>query len=268
MPDVYHRITEADETIVEQLAAAMELRATEPAQQAMLAAYLDDAGLPDGARILEIGCGTGAISRALATRPGVAEVVGVDPSPGLIARAERLAADHANVSYRRGDGRRLPVEPGEFDAVVLHTVLSHAPEPAVMLAEARRSLRPDGPIAIFDGDYSTMTVAIGPHDPLQMCAEAFRDAYVHDPWIVRRLPSMLAEAGFEQIRLRSHGYTQTSDANYMLSVIDRGAAALAGAGRVSEALVEALKAEARDRVQSGSFFGHIAYASLIARKAS
>lgn len=50
MPDVYHRITEADEATVEQLAAAMEPRATDPAQQAMLSAYLDDAELPDGAK--------------------------------------------------------------------------------------------------------------------------------------------------------------------------------------------------------------------------
>jgi hypothetical protein len=54
----------------------------------------------------------------------------------------------------------------------------------------------------------------------------------------------------------------------MLSVVDRGAAALAGAGRISAALVEALKAEARGRVEAGTFFGHIAYASLTARNTS
>lgn len=77
--------------------------------------------------------------------------------------------------------------------------------------------------------------------------------------------TMLAEAGFVRARLRSHGYVQARDAAYLLSVVDRGAMAQAGAGRVGDGLVEALKAEARRRVDAGTFFGHIAYASVIAR---
>ena len=55
--------------MAEQLGNAMELRAVDPQQQAMLAAYLDDLALPSGGRLLEIGCGTGAIARVLAGRP-------------------------------------------------------------------------------------------------------------------------------------------------------------------------------------------------------
>jgi hypothetical protein len=54
----------------------------------------------------------------------------------------------------------------------------------------------------------------------------------------------------------------------MLSVIDRGADMLGASGRIGENLVAMLKSEARRRVQSGTFFGHIAYASLTARKPS
>jgi ubiquinone/menaquinone biosynthesis C-methylase UbiE len=60
MPDAYSIVTELDPAVAEQLADAMELRATDPQQQAMLAAYLDDLAMPDGATVLEIGCGTGA----------------------------------------------------------------------------------------------------------------------------------------------------------------------------------------------------------------
>ena len=52
----------------------------------------------------------------------------------------------------------------------------------------------------------------------------------------------------------------------MLTIIDRGADALAAAGHVGEPAAEALKAEARRRVTAGEFFGHIAYASLIATR--
>jgi SAM-dependent methyltransferase len=67
---------------------------------------------------------------------------------------------------------------------------------------------------------------------------------------------------------RSHGYVQVSDPAYMLSIADRGAEALAEAGMIGSDLAEAFKAEARRRVAAGTFFGHIAHASLTGRKPS
>jgi hypothetical protein len=77
---------------------------------------------------------------------------------------------------------------------------------------------------------------------------------------------MVADARFVSARLRSHGYVQIAGPECMLSIVDRGAAALVAAGRIGAALGEALKAEARRRVATGTFFGHITYASLTASK--
>jgi hypothetical protein len=52
----------------------------------------------------------------------------------------------------------------------------------------------------------------------------------------------------------------------MLTVVDRGADILQTAGQISPEAAAALKAEARRRAKAGAFFGHIAYASLVARK--
>jgi ubiquinone/menaquinone biosynthesis C-methylase UbiE len=266
MPDVYNAVTELDPAVAKQLGDAMELRATEPAQQAMLAAYLDDLDLPEGAKVVEIGCGTGAISRAVAARPGIGEVTGVDPSPAFIDRARGLAAGLANLSFCQGDGRDLPLPDASYDLAVLHTVLSHAPDPQDVLAQAFRVLRQGGRLAVFDGDYNTMSVATGEVDPLQACVAAMMQNFLNDPWIVRRLPGMIATAGFTGTRLRSHGYAQTTDPAYLLSIVDRGTDALVTGGRIGAELGEALKGEARRRVRAGSFFGYIAYASLTARK--
>jgi hypothetical protein len=65
---------------------------------------------------------------------------------------------------------------------------------------------------------------------------------------------------------RSHAYTETTEPTYMLTIIDRGADALAANANISLNTAEALKAEARQRVHEGTFFGHITYASIIARK--
>jgi ubiquinone/menaquinone biosynthesis C-methylase UbiE len=259
-------ITEVEPAVVEQLATAMEVSAADPQHRAMVDAYLAELDAPPGSRVVELGCGTGAIARMVAAWPGIGEVVGTDPSPILIERARQLSDAHARVSFEIADGRDLPFPHASFDVAVLHRVLSHAPEPEQLLAEAFRVLRPGGRIVVFDGDYATITLATGDHDPLQVCVAAMVSAFVNDPWVVRRLPAMVGTAGFTRTRMQSHGFVQTHDADYMVSIADRGADTLVVNGAIGAELAAALKAEARRRVEHGSFFGHIAYASVVAGK--
>jgi ubiquinone/menaquinone biosynthesis C-methylase UbiE len=266
MPDVYASIETAEQAVLERLVEVLELRAAEPAQQAMLEDYLADLPLPGGARVLEVGCGTGAVARMVAARPRVASVVGLDPSPVFVDHARRLAAGVANLSYVVGSGTALPFDDGAFGAVVFHTVLSHIPDAGRALAEAARVTAAGGALAVFDGDYATTTVALGDHDPLQACADAAMAALVHDRYLVRRLGTLARAAGWEGARLRSHGYVENESPGYILTLIDRGADTLVAAGELGAPAADALKAEARRRVTAGEFFGHIAYASLIARR--
>jgi ubiquinone/menaquinone biosynthesis C-methylase UbiE len=268
MPDVYATIEDANDATQTQLADVLELRAADLQQRAMLEDYLADLSLPSAAKVLEIGCGPGAVARTIAARGGVGEVIGIDPSPIFIERARRRSEDTANLSFVIGDGRELPFEEGSFDVVVCHTVLCHVPGAERVLLEARRVSAPGGMLAVFDGDYATTTVALYDNDPLQACADAAMQALVHDPRLVRRLPALTRDAGFDVVRVRSHGYVETAEPHYMLTIIDRGADALLADRRLGAAAAEALKAEARRRADGGEFYGHIAYASLIARRAA
>jgi arsenite methyltransferase len=110
----------------------------------MLRTYLRDIEFPDGAHVLDVGCGTGAITRVLAAWQGVGEAVGVDPSPFLIDKARTLSSDAANLRFETGDGKALELHDASVDVVVLHTVLTHVPGPEALLAEAHRVLRPGG----------------------------------------------------------------------------------------------------------------------------
>jgi hypothetical protein len=83
-----------------------------------------------------------------------------------------------------------------------------------------------------------------------------------------RLPGLLQAAGFTPVRMRSHGYVETREARYSPTIVDRGAAALVAQGGLGAEAANALRAEARGRATSGQFFGHIAYASLVATLAA
>ena len=117
MADVYAAITEAEPAVVERIAEVLELRAADPRQQALRAGYLTDLTLPEGAHVLEIGCGTGPVTRSIAGLEAVTRAVGLDPSPTLLEHARRLSREHANVEFHTGDARALPFADRDFDAV-------------------------------------------------------------------------------------------------------------------------------------------------------
>lgn len=96
--------------------------------------------------VVDIGCGLGRLSRALAARAG--RVIGLDVSAEMVARARELNAGVANVEFAQGDGTTLrPLGDASVDGCFSHVVFQHIPDPAVTLGYVRemgRVLRPGG----------------------------------------------------------------------------------------------------------------------------
>jgi ArsR family transcriptional regulator len=124
------RLVYYDEAVIERLAAAAELDET--------------------MTVADVGTGTGFVAAGLAGR--VARVIGIDDSPGMLAEAERNLAElgATNVELHRGDIAALPLPDNSVDAAVANMVLHHATDPAAMLGEMARIVRPSGTVAICD----------------------------------------------------------------------------------------------------------------------
>jgi ubiquinone/menaquinone biosynthesis C-methylase UbiE len=124
------RLVYYDEAVIEHLAAAADLDAT--------------------MTVADVGTGTGFIAAGLAGR--VARIIGIDDSAGMLAVAEENLAElgASNVELRRGDIGLLPLADDSVDAAVANMVLHHAIDPAAMLGDMARVVRPGGTIAICD----------------------------------------------------------------------------------------------------------------------
>jgi ubiquinone/menaquinone biosynthesis C-methylase UbiE len=201
-PDVYGRTFEMDEPTLAAIAERLEARGAHP----FVAGVIDDymAGLVQSPAdsVLELGCGTGAVARAIARRPEVrGPVAAVDISPRLIEAARRLAEEGGlggRIDFGVGDAHGLPLPDGGFDLVVMHNLLSHVAHPAGVLAEGRRLLEPgSGRLVVFDGDFASWTFATAAADVGEATDRAVRRGIVAQPRAMRAMPRLLAEAGLD-----------------------------------------------------------------------
>lgn len=96
----------------------------------------------------DLGCGSGPVAEALA--PWVGRVIAVDESEAMLETAGTRVAGFDNVELRRGELESLPLEDGTLDAATLVLVLHHVPQPADVLGEVARVLRPGGRLLIVD----------------------------------------------------------------------------------------------------------------------
>jgi ubiquinone/menaquinone biosynthesis C-methylase UbiE len=115
--------------------------------------YLGWLNLPPGAKAVEFGSGTGHITRELVEIAGAAEALGIELSPVMVERAREFHGSVRGLRFQEGDAAATDLDAISVDLIVMHTVLCHAPAAAALLGEAERILKPDGQVAIFDGDY-------------------------------------------------------------------------------------------------------------------
>lgn len=109
------------------------------------AQYIRALDFPEDGEILEVGCGPGALCRALSAWYPAARVTGVDRDRGFI---EYARARDASVRFILGDATRLPFDEGSFDATISHTVQEHV-ETTAFFSEQYRVLRPGGVCAVL-----------------------------------------------------------------------------------------------------------------------
>jgi len=134
----------------------------------------------------DLGCGTGQLTASLA--PFVSKVIAVDDSAAMLNAARKRLAGQENVVLERGRLEALPIEDASLDAAILFLVLHYVEDPAIALAEAKRTLRRGGKLLIAD-----MT----PHD-----REEYRQTMGHvwQGFSQHQIVEWLEGAGFSAVR--------------------------------------------------------------------
>jgi SAM-dependent methyltransferase len=243
-----------------ELADRLELRAKSPDEIEARAAYLGLLNVAEGDRVLDVGCGSGVVTREIARRVGPTGcAVGVDPSPALLAIARDLAEVEGlggRVELQEGSALALPFADGAFDVAIAVTALSHMPGAEGAIPEMARVVRPGGRMGVFDLDTDMTSVTHPDRVLTRRIIAAASDANAVDGWLSRRLPLLFVRAGLLHVRARGFFLLDTDPRGFYAGLAERAAESALKVGAITESecrgWLEALHAEqARGPVIAG-----------------
>jgi SAM-dependent methyltransferase len=221
---------------------------------------------PARGRWLDVGCGTGMLSRAILASADPITVLGVDQSPSFVAHARAHVTDE-RASFEVADARALPGQASVFDAVVSGLVLNFVSEPALAVAEMARVIRPGGAVAVYVWDYA---------GEMQLMRHFWDAATALNPAVLeldegRRSPicrpdalaALFLDAGLQAVETRAIDVPTV-----FLNFDDYWSPFLGGQGpapRYAMSLTEERRAALRERIRAGLPIAADGSISLIAR---
>ena len=216
-----------------------------------------------GRRILDAGCGTGALlcDLAAAVGPG-GRVIGVEPQTALAhAASQRLtAAGYEPVSEVRNESAHmLSLETGSAAACLAQTVLIHLPDEMLQeaLREMIRVVRPGGRVVSVDQDGDTWVIDHPDRELTRRIVRFNSDQRYADGWTGRRLRRFFRQAGLSDVEVHTRTHVDTAIDSYLYGMALRVAGSAAEAGTISEAERSEWVRQLHELASAGDFFSSI-----------
>ena len=269
--DPHRFINELDVPAFERLVSRLENRARDDVFVNLYYKYLARLSFTPATRLLEVGCGTGAMLRLLVRRPdfkGLA--LGIDHSRQFIEVAGELAHREGvddKLAFQVGDAHALDFPPGTFDLVIAHTLMSHVTDPAMVLSEIACVVKPGGTVVIFDGDYASLSYAYPDHGFGRQIDNALAVAAFNNPRIMRDLPRLIPRVGLALSEAWGDAVVEIGKASYFLSFAETYVPYVKTAGLLPSQAVDVWLDDQRLAIETSRFFAACNYYTYLIQRA-
>jgi len=273
------------------MAAFLEDRARCPDQVLVNTAVRNALDLRPGERLLEVGCGSGALCRLMAPAlsPG-GEIVGVDVAPDMIAAARHYAAAapppppaplvpsvpsvpsvppapfHGNepsqtalLHFEIAPAEALPYPAASFDAAFAARLLLHVDDPLSVVREMARVVKPGGRIVLMDWDWGTLAVDHPDRALTRRLMDWRCDHHGGDNWSGRKLLGVALAAGLTGVTVTAVATVARDETAALTGSIFRAAEVARNGGAITPAEHDAWTSDLKQRLAEGRFVASLVY---------
>jgi SAM-dependent methyltransferase len=221
-----------------------------------------------GERVLEVGCGNGAVARALVRQvPQVGEIVAVDASDAMIAEARRRSAGKDGaVTFQVADAQQLPFSSASFDRAYTMETLVIVPDPYQAFQELARVTRPGGHICIWETDCD-MRAILGSDLDLTRRLMRFVGDHEYNGAVARQAIGWCKERGWAVQVIPAVSVSEDLSTR-LAALLHEWLADAQGAGILTEDETKRLLADIHHRQEAGTFLSYTVNFRITAVKAS
>jgi ubiquinone/menaquinone biosynthesis C-methylase UbiE len=266
--DIWQQLENVEPSTIDRIVGRLEMRGSDDTFVGLTNQYLDLIDIDSLEMVLELGCGTGVISRSIATRPRfVGSVVGSDYSPQLIEAAKRLAAVDGverRVRFEVENAQATRQPDNTYDAVILHTVVSHLPDPAAAIGEAVRVAKPSGVVVVFDGDYASLTIHTG-HPEDDTALRAIRNVSSANHRVMRAMPGIMKEHSLSIREIDASVFAAAGESPFFSSLVATYVPLAVADGELDQGLADDWLGAFEASSAAGTAFASCNYLSYIAQ---
>jgi SAM-dependent methyltransferase len=272
-PPLFNAMTQDDESLA-QMVVLLDEQDAMPSARRLRDWALEKAEVQPGDQVVDLGSGTGAMSRHLARlfAPSVEGprgwVTGVEPNARLRAVAESRAEAGSvpNLSFVDGLAGALPFDASSIDLVWCERVLQHLADPQSAINDIARVLRPGGRAVLLDSDYGTRFVSDLDPDLADKFSRASLGP-IANPYAARRIPAQIHSAGLAlEPDVGSSAFMFTSEMLLRSQVLRTDADDAVESGGLTRDLADAVVRAVHDAAEQGFAFVAITVFGFVARK--
>ena len=248
------------------LARFIDARADIPDQRQVQSGLMEALLPRAGERLLDVGCGTGVVTRRLAEAvTGSGAVVGADISRVMLDFAQECSAG-LPIRYEQTDGATLPFADASFDGATMARTLLHVAHPHETLVEIRRVVRPGGRLAVLECDWGTLAVDHSDRALTRRILDWRTDAIDGNNWMGRQVVGRCLAAGWTIADVRVLVTLGRDAATTHFGSIRRAGDLARQNGIVTPGEYDGWVAELDNRLAAGLFFASINEYIVVAQR--
>ena len=268
MSDVFLSIDDQPKESLSIISERLETRSSKGQFAKFTNEYFSLLDFDYNSKILELGGGTGVIGRNfIKFNKFKGKYVVSDLSKELLnyglKKAKKLKLD-TNLEFKQIDAMSDKViEVDMYNAVIMHTLVSHVLDPARVIENAKKYLKKTGKIIIFDADYETLLMASGNKSLDEVVNKAIKKGCVAQPKVMREIPSIAKKLDLKLLNFKSNLLFEAGNAEFFYGMGKALSSAVVKSNQLDESIAIKWISEIERSMSKNTFFGMCPYITYI-----